>query len=349
MCGSLSWARITRRRPPTRRPPPAGPAGRRRRPRRRRARGSRWRRWPGSRRRATTSSSSSRTSGSSCSVASSARRSRTVARPSTSFIRLRRRRSDSVPSASTCARCSASLASSSSIPSPRCASVLMIGTGQLPCGASVSTPRISRTIVSVSGWSALLTTITSGISITPALSAWIESPEPGISTSTTRVRVVDHVDLRLADADRLQEHVVAARGVHQQRGLQRRLGEPAERAARRHRADEHAGVQEVLGEPDPVAQQRAAAERRARVDREHRDLAVGLAPVRDERADQRRLAGAGRAGEPDHLRVAGVRIDLAHERPALAGRRPRRARCRAPARACRPRAGAPRGLRSCRP
>ena len=50
---------------------------------------------------------------------------------------------------------------------------------------SASTPLISRTIVSVSGWSALLTTITSGISITPALSAWIESPEPGISTSTT--------------------------------------------------------------------------------------------------------------------------------------------------------------------
>ena len=50
--------------------------------------------------------------------------------------------------------------------------------------ASDSTPRISRTIVSVSGWSALLITITSGISITPAFSAWIESPEPGISTST---------------------------------------------------------------------------------------------------------------------------------------------------------------------
>ncbi len=61
----------------------------------------------------------------------------------------------------------------------------MIGTRQPFCGASESTPRISRTIVSVSGWSALLTTMMSGISITPAFSAWIESPEPGISTSTT--------------------------------------------------------------------------------------------------------------------------------------------------------------------
>ena len=84
--------------------------------------------------------------------------------------------------------------------------------------------------------------------------------------------MVDHVDLGLADADGLQEDVVLARGVHQQRGLQRRLGEPAERAARRHRADEDARVQEVLGQPDPVAQQRAAAERRGRVDREHGDL-----------------------------------------------------------------------------
>ena len=150
----------------------------------------------------------------------------------------------------------------------------MIGTGQSPCGASESTPRISRTIVSVSGWSDLLTTITSGISITPALSAWIESPEPGIRTQHDGVRVVDHVDLGLADADRLEEDVVLAGGVHQQRRLQRRLREPAERAARRHRADEDAGVEEVLGQADAVAEQRAAAERRGRVDREHRDVAV---------------------------------------------------------------------------
>ncbi len=68
---------------------------------------------------------------------------------------------------------------------PFAASVLMIGTFQACCGPSDSAVRTSRTIVSVSGWSALLTTITSGISMTPAFSAWIESPEPGISASTT--------------------------------------------------------------------------------------------------------------------------------------------------------------------
>ena len=140
---------------------------------------------------------------------------------------------------------------------------------------------------------------------------------PGDQHEHDRVRVVDHVDLRLPDPDGLQEHVVLAGGVHQQRGLQRRLRQPAERAAGGHRADEHAGVEEVLGQPDPVAEQRAAAERRARVDRQHGDLAVLRALVPDQRADQRRLAGAGRPGEADHGGVAGARVDLADELPAL--------------------------------
>ena len=89
--------------------------------------------------------------------------------------------------------------------------------------ASESTPRISRTIVSVSGLSALLMTITSGISITPALSAWTESPEPGHQHEHDRVGVVDDVDLGLAHPDRLDEHVLAPGGVEQQRGLQRGL------------------------------------------------------------------------------------------------------------------------------
>ena len=130
--------------------------------------------------------------------------------------------------------------------------------------------------------------------------------------------MVDDVDLGLADADRLEEDVVLARGVHQQRGLQRRLGEPAERAAGRHRADEDAGVEEVLGQPDAVAEQRAAAERRRRVDREHRDLAVGRAgacltsaPISVD------LPAPGGPVKPTIGGRAGVRVDLAHERPAL--------------------------------
>ena len=74
---------------------------------------------------------------------------------------------------------------SSSTPVPSTASVCTIGTFHGPCGASDRTPRISRTIVCVSGWSALLTTMMSGISMIPAFSAWTESPPPGMRTSRT--------------------------------------------------------------------------------------------------------------------------------------------------------------------
>jgi hypothetical protein len=131
------------------------------------------------------------------------------------------------------------------------------------------------------------------------------------------VGVVDDVDLGLADADGLQEHVVLAGGVHQQRGLQRRLGEPAERPARGHRADVDPGIEEVVGQADAVAQQRAAAERRGRVDREHGDLAVLRALVRDQAPISVDLPAPGGPGEADHRGAAGARIDLAHERPAV--------------------------------
>ena len=171
------------------------------------------------------------------------------------------------------ARCSSIFSASSATPSPRAASVRRIGTFQ-PSGSweSASTPRTSRTIVSVIGWSALLTTITSGISITPGLQRLDRVARAGHQRQHDRVGVVDDVDLRLADADGLDQDVVFAGRVHHQRHLQRRLGEAAEGAAGGHRADEDAGVEEVLGEADAVAEQGAAGERAGGVDREHRDL-----------------------------------------------------------------------------
>ena len=215
-----------------------------------------------------------------------------------------------------CARCSEIFSASSATPSPLAASVRTIGTRHEVAGPSESTPRISRIIVSVIGWSALLTTMMSGISITPAFSAWIESPEPGHQDEDDRVAVVDDVDLGLADADRLDEDVVLARGVHQQRRLQRGLGEAAEGAAARHRADEDPGVEEVVGEADAVAEQGAAGERARGVDREHGDLAVGLPHLRCQGADQGALPHPGRPGQPDDPGPAGPREDLANQLPA---------------------------------
>src|SRR5579884_1352924 len=76
----------------------------------------------------TTRSSSCLTSRSSLTDASSSRRILNVAIASTSFIRLRRRRSHRVPCSSMKARCLASCSESSWVPSPLTASVLTIGT-----------------------------------------------------------------------------------------------------------------------------------------------------------------------------------------------------------------------------
>ena len=93
------------------------------------------------------------------------------------------------------------------------------------------------------------------------------------------------------------------------------------------------GVEEVVGEPDPVAEQRALRERARRVDRDDADLAPVGAHEADERRDEARLADAGRPGDPDGVRTARLRVDVADdlvgERVAVLDERDR-ARERAP-------------------
>ena len=148
----------------------------------------------------------------------------------------------------------------------------------------------------------------------PAFSACTESPEPGCSASTT-VSAIESTPTSLCPVpDRLEEDDVLAGRVEQEQRLERRLGEAAGVAARAHRADEDARVEEVVGEPDPVAEQRALRERARRVDRDDADRLPERAHVGDERRDQARLADAGRAGDADRVRAAGLRVQLAHER-----------------------------------
>ena len=159
-------------------------------------------------------------------------------------------------------------------PGPLRATALMIGTFQSPLGPSESAVRTSRTIVSVSGCSALLTTITSGISMTPALSAWIESPDPGISARTT-VSAWSTMSISACPTPTVSSRTSSKPAASMtQRRLQRRLREAAERAAAGHRADEDALIEKVLRKPDPVAEQGAPRERARGVDREDRDPAV---------------------------------------------------------------------------
>ena len=129
--------------------------------------------------------------------------------------------------------------------------------------------------------------------------------------------MVDHVDLALAHAHRLEEHVVLAGGIHQERRLKRRLGQPSERAPACHRADEHPRVEEVVGEPDAVTEHGALRERAGGIDREHPDLPSGPAELAGQRPDQGALADPGRARQPHDARPAGLRKELRDQPVAL--------------------------------
>ena len=169
-----------------------------------------------------------------------------------------------------------------------------------------------------------------------------------------RVGDPDHLDLALSGSDGLEEDELLAGRVEQERGLKRRLGEATEVTAGAHRADEDTRVEEVVGEPDPVAEERSVREGTRRIDGDHADRAVVRANVSDERADQRRLADSGRAGDADDEGPPRLGIQLAHELVGASRRRSRRGRSRGPARAGRrpgrpppaARASSPRGPRS---
>ena len=120
------------------------------------------------------------------------------------------------------------------------------------------------------------------------------------------LRQAGDLDFVLPDADGLDEHVVLARGVQQQRQVGGGARQAAGHAARRHRADEDAGIGVVLLHADAVAQDRAAGDAAAGVHRDDRDgLPCGAQHAR-QRVDQRALARAGRAGDADHPGVAGA-------------------------------------------
>ena len=209
------------------------------------------------------------------------RRRRTAARPSTSLRRLRPRRSSSVPACLMCSWWASIAAASSSTPFPSAASVFRIGTFQSVTGperqhaADLAHHRVGQRVVRLVHDDHVRDLHHAGLQRLHGVARARHQHEHD------RVGVVDDVDLGLADADRLHQHVVLARGVHQQHRLERGLRQAAERPAARHRADVDALVEEVLGQPDPVAQQGALRERAGRVDRQHRHLALRGAGVRD--------------------------------------------------------------------
>ena len=194
-------------------------------------------------------------------------------------------------------RCASIASQSSSIPSPRIASVSTIG-GCGPDGASASTCRTSFAVCARLRVVGLVDRDHVGDLHDPGLQRLHRVARARHAARARRCRRSRARRRRSGPVPTVSRKTTSLPdGVEQQQRLQRRLGEAAGVAARAHRADEDAGVEEVVGEADPVAEQRALRERARRVDRDDADRLLPRAQVADERRDQARLADAGRPGE----------------------------------------------------
>jgi hypothetical protein len=89
-------------------------------------------------------------------------------------------------------------------------------------GAYMNTPRTSRSVAAASGLSAILTTMTSAISITPALAACTASPAPGSSTSTMESVTSTRSISLWAHAAGLDHYVVVPGGIENCQRAKRR-------------------------------------------------------------------------------------------------------------------------------
>ena len=257
-----------------------------------------------------TAATSSASAASSAIARSISRRARAVAAAITSPARFARRRCSSRPSASSASRRSLMAPHSASTPSPRTASVRTIGGRHAAFGSRAITPRMSFCNAFAPGWSILLTAITSGISMIPALRACTESPEPGIRTSTTSsatpitstslcpAPTVSRKTTSVPAASRSSRDcsVASATPPRCPRLPIERMNTPGSRKCSASR----------IRSPSSAPWREGARW----IDRDHADRQPERAHVGDQRTDQRRLADAGRPGDPDRERRAGVRIQL---------------------------------------
>ncbi len=149
------------------------------------------------------------------------------------------------------------------------------------------------------GRSALFTTKRSAISMMPDLRVWMPSPDSGTRTSTVEstLRATSSSDCPTPTVSMMIRSKPA--GVEHVADFAGRGGEPAQRAAGGHRADEDPGIERQRLHPDPVAQQGTAGERAGRVHRHDRHGESVGPESRRQPLGQGGLAGAGRTGDPD--------------------------------------------------
>ena len=142
--------------------------------------------------------------------------------------------------------------------------------------------------------------------------------EPGRRDDDDAVRRLNDIDFVLSDAHRLDDNHVEPGGIQHVDNVEGRPSEPAERAAGGHAADEHPRVARQFQHADTVAEDGATRKRARGIDGDDADSAAAFAKLLGQRANHRRLAAAGHAGQPDHMRAAGMAVQLS-QRPLAGG------------------------------
>ena len=168
-----------------------------------------------------------------------------------------------------------------------------------------------------------MTTSTSGTSMIPALRNCSTSPAPGWTTTAT-VSAASATSVSDCPTPTVSMTTTSNAAASACAAARVAGASPPSRSPAAIERMNSAAVGRVGVDPRAVAEQRAARALRRRVDGQHRDRPPARAPDARERAEQRRLAGAGRPGDADD-----VRRRLAAE-PRR--RRPRRAARRSPSR-----------------
>ena len=122
----------------------------------------------------------------------------------------------------------------------------------------------------------------------------------GLDTESHAVAHRRNLGLGLADAHRLDQHEVVDRA-HQHHGRGRQRRQPAEAAAARHGAHEHARVLRRDLQARAIAEQRATRAPRGRIDRDHAHGAL-LCPIgRDQPRHEAGFADPRGPGDADHV------------------------------------------------
>ena len=139
----------------------------------------------------------------------------------------------------------------------------------------------------------------------------MSSPVPGLFTRIVVSASAGDLDLVLARADRFDDHVVEAKGVHHRDDVVDRGREAAERAAPGHAAHVDARVQREFLHADAVAEDGAVGERARWVDGDDARRSCRAAVLCRQRPGQGALARARAAGDADGVRLARVRKERA--------------------------------------